>query len=178
MKMDWALFPSFLTKGISDRVKRVDCIRPPMPLVFIPHPECRKNWRHGFKRFWYRVKASVWISRNPFNPGAGLNPTVSLALIISSSPVCGFLPVLAFLFLIVNVPKSGYENLLSFFTAFAIFSKVVSIIPSIAFLLKSQPHSEFWTALLILLLSWEASLQEILIMNRTLLKYKMVINVL
>ena len=43
--------------------------------------------------------------REPFNVGAGLKPTVLLALILISSPVCGFLPFLAFLDLTVNVPK-------------------------------------------------------------------------
>ena len=45
--------------------------------------------------------------RELFKVGAGLNPTVLLALIFISSPVCGFLPFLAFRFLTVNVPKAG-----------------------------------------------------------------------
>lgn len=47
------------------------------------------------------------IYRELFSAGAGLKPTVLLALILISSPVCGFLPFLAFLDLTVNVPKPG-----------------------------------------------------------------------
>ena len=42
-----------------------------------------------------------------FKVGAGLKPTVLLALILISSPVCGFRPFLAFLDLTVKVPKPG-----------------------------------------------------------------------
>ena len=42
-----------------------------------------------------------------FKVGAGLKPTVLLALILISSPVCGFRPFLAFLDLTVKVPKLG-----------------------------------------------------------------------
>jgi len=39
--------------------------------------------------------------------GAGLNPTVLLALILMASPVCGFRPVLAFRERTVKVPNPG-----------------------------------------------------------------------
>ena len=39
--------------------------------------------------------------------GAGLNPTVLLALILIASPVCGFRPVLAFRERTVKVPNPG-----------------------------------------------------------------------
>jgi hypothetical protein len=45
--------------------------------------------------------------KEPFRVGAGLKPTVLLALIFISAPVCGLRPFLAFLFLTVNVPKEG-----------------------------------------------------------------------
>ena len=42
-----------------------------------------------------------------FNLGAGLKPTVLLALICISAPVCGFRPFLALRFLTKKVPKPG-----------------------------------------------------------------------
>ena len=42
-----------------------------------------------------------------FKLGAGLNPTVLEALILILSPVCGFLPALAFRLLTVKVPNPG-----------------------------------------------------------------------
>jgi hypothetical protein len=61
-----------------------------------------------------------------FKVGAGLKPTVLLALILISSPVRGFRPFLAFLDLTVKVPKLGYANRFSFLIAFEIFSKAAS----------------------------------------------------
>jgi hypothetical protein len=58
--------------------------------------------------------------------GAGLNPTVLLALILISSPVWGLRPFLALRFLTVNVPKLGYANLFSFLIALDMFSKAAS----------------------------------------------------
>ena len=46
--------------------------------------------------------------------GDGLKPTVLLALILISSPVCGLRPFLAFLDLTVKVPNPGYANRFSF----------------------------------------------------------------
>ena len=48
-----------------------------------------------------------WFYKVLLRFGAGLNPTVLLALILISSPVCGFRPVLAFRERTVKVPNPG-----------------------------------------------------------------------
>ena len=60
------------------------------------------------RRFPLNPGTAKTIAYNEFfSVGAGLKPTVLLALILISSPVCGFLPFRALRFLTVNVPKLG-----------------------------------------------------------------------
>lgn len=63
----------------------------------------------------------------PFNFLPTLNPTVLDALILIASPVCGFLPFLAFLVLTRNVPKPTNWTFLSFFNPLLIPFKTAFI---------------------------------------------------
>ena len=67
---------------------------------FVEKPPTRMWAVYFFMIFFFNYKEF-------FKVGAGLNPTVLLALILISSPVCGFLPFLAFRVLTVKVPKLG-----------------------------------------------------------------------
>lgn len=68
--------------------------------------------------------------------GAGLNPTVRLALIVITAPVWGFLPLRALRDRTVKVPKPGIWNRLLFFIAFEILTKVASTASPAALLLR------------------------------------------
>jgi|TARA_Y100000294_G_scaffold133270_1_gene125799 hypothetical protein len=90
-------------------------------------------WRGGID-FSFCEGWSKKPYKEPFNVGAGLKPTVLLALILIVAPVCGLRPVLALRFLTVKVPKPGYVNLFSFLIALLIASNAA---------LKTSPANLF-----------------------------------
>ena len=78
---------NFLNRKLFSKIRRALI---PGGFLFFPKPQ---QFFLNYKEF--------------FRVGAGLKPTVLLALILISSPVCGFRPFLAFRDLTVNVPKLG-----------------------------------------------------------------------
>jgi hypothetical protein len=75
---------------------------------YVPQPPASRDQKKGHLGSPAVACDESRKNHNPFfNPGAGLKPTVRLALMLITAPVCGFMPFRALRERNVNVPKPG-----------------------------------------------------------------------